>query len=104
MKNGTMAIAQKAVTARARYEAVKVEFTNANRALQNAKFAMIEACNDVNEHWQIVCLASRIVEKEAVTTATHCRLQWYGVWCDQAELAASRHHSSADGHRHGAGK
>ncbi len=40
MENGTMEIAQKALKARARYEAMKVEFTIANKALEKAKLAM----------------------------------------------------------------
>jgi hypothetical protein len=42
-----MEIALKAVRARARYEAVKAEFMNPNKALEEGKFALIEACNDV---------------------------------------------------------
>jgi hypothetical protein len=89
MTMSTVEIAEKALRARMRYESVKVEFANVNKALDTAKCEMINACNDVNGHWKIVFLASRIVEKEADTAAAYLRFQWYGVWCDQAEQFAA---------------
>jgi hypothetical protein len=96
MRDDKMGLAEKAAIARENYESVKIDYSAANAAVESVKREIIEACQDVNKHWRIVTLASRIVEKETAADLQWRRFNFYGVQCDLAEDAARKEADATD--------